>query len=147
MPLLSLSLASGASNSKGVKWGILYVLFIEATVGGLLPEDDITYIEYENFIEEFSEDGKVLTIYIEEKFNFGNVQEFRVAYSQDMEKVESIVINLQKTEYMDSSALGMLLNMQKSVSATVSHFKIIHSRPQVLKILQIARFDKKFDIE
>ena len=96
---------------------------------------------------EFSEDGKVLTIYIEEKFNFGKVQEFRLAYSQDTEKVESIVIDLQKTEYMDSSALGMLLNMQKSLNSTVSDFKITHSRPQVLKILQIARFDKKFVIE
>jgi anti-anti-sigma factor len=95
---------------------------------------------------EFTEDGKELTIYLEEKFDFGKVQDFRLAYSEGSEGVISIVINLQKTEYMDSSALGMLLNMQKSVSDSVTSFKITHCRPQVLKILRIARFEKKFNI-
>jgi len=96
---------------------------------------------------EFSADGKELTIFLEEKFDFGKVQDFRVAYSEGNEGVTSIIINLQKTEYMDSSALGMLLNMQKSLSDSVTSFKITHCRPQVLKILQIARFGKKFHIE
>jgi anti-anti-sigma factor len=95
---------------------------------------------------EFSEDGKELTIFVEEKFDFGKVQDFRVAYSEGSEEVNSLIINLQKTEYMDSSALGMLLNMQKTLSDSVKSFKITHCRPQVLKILQIARFGKKFDI-
>ena len=30
--------------------------------GGVLPEDDSTYIDYKNFIEQFSEDGNVLAI-------------------------------------------------------------------------------------
>ncbi|MFT6989883.1 MAG: anti-anti-sigma factor [Paraglaciecola sp.] len=95
---------------------------------------------------KFSTNGKELTIYVEEKFDFGKVQDFRLAYSEGSEGINSIVINLQKTEYMDSSALGMLLNMQKSLSETVTSFKITHCRPQVLKILQIARFGKKFEI-
>ena len=95
---------------------------------------------------EFSADGKELTIFLEEKFDFGKVQDFRLAYSQGSEGINSIVINLQKTDYMDSSALGMLLNMQKSLSASVKSFKITQCRPQVLKILQIARFGKKFEI-
>lgn len=95
---------------------------------------------------QFSDDGKQLTIYLEEKFDFGKVQDFRFAYSEGAENVQSIVIDLQKTEYMDSSALGMLLNMQKSVGDNVQSFTISHCRPQVLKILQIARFGKKFDI-
>lgn len=95
---------------------------------------------------EFSEDGKELTIYLEEKFDFGKVQDFRLAYSEGNEELNSIIIDLGKTEYMDSSALGMLLNMQKSLNHTVKSFKISNCRPQVLKILQIARFGKKFDI-
>jgi len=95
---------------------------------------------------EFADDGKELTIFLEEKFDFGKVQDFRMAYSEGCEGVTSIIINLQKTEYMDSSALGMLLNMHKSLSDSVTSFKITHCRPQVLKILQIARFSKKFNI-
>ena len=96
---------------------------------------------------KFSDDGKELTIHLEQKFDFERVWDFRLAYSEGNESVDSIIINLQKTEYMDSSALGMLLNMQKSLSTTVTSFKISHCRPQVLKILKIARFDKKFVIE
>lgn len=95
---------------------------------------------------EFSADGKQLTIFLEEKFDFGKVQDFRVAYTEGVDAVNTVIINLQKTEYMDSSALGMLLNMQKTLSSSISQFKITHCRPQVLKILQIARFGKKFDI-
>lgn len=95
---------------------------------------------------ELSADGKTLTIYMDEKFDFGKVQDFRMAYGSDNEDVTAINIDLSKTEYMDSSALGMLLNMQKSMSSKVSSFSIRNCRPQVAKILKISRFDKKFDI-
>jgi anti-anti-sigma factor len=95
---------------------------------------------------EFSENGKELRIFADAKFDFGRVQDFRAAYSNETENVTSIVIDLQRTEYMDSSALGMLLNMQKTMSKQVSSFTIANALPQVLKILQIARFDKKFKI-
>lgn len=93
-----------------------------------------------------SADGKSLTIKMDEKFDFGKVQDFRSAYNSDNEKVTTIIVDLSNTEYMDSSALGMLLNMQKTMSGQVSDFKIINCRPQVAKILKISRFDKKFDI-
>ncbi|WP_293762210.1 STAS domain-containing protein [uncultured Paraglaciecola sp.] len=96
---------------------------------------------------KFSADGKELTIHLGQKFDFEKVRDFRLAYSEGIEEVNSIIINLQKTEYMDSSALGMLLNMQKSLSSTVTTFKISHCQSQVIKILKIARFDKKFVIE
>ncbi|MFT4938230.1 MAG: anti-anti-sigma factor [Paraglaciecola sp.] len=94
----------------------------------------------------FSEDGKFLTIFVDEKFDFGKVKDFRVAYTSDSDGVREIAIDLGKTEYMDSSALGMLLNMQKTMRENVKNFNIINCRPQVLKILRIARFDKKFTI-
>lgn len=93
-----------------------------------------------------SSDGKVLTIIMDEKFDFGKVQDFRNAYGSDVENVQEIKVDLENTEYMDSSALGMLLNMRKSMSDQVSTFKIVNCRPQVAKILKISRFDKKFDI-
>ena len=93
-----------------------------------------------------SEDGKELTIYIADRFDFTQVQDFRLAYSEPTEGIATITIDLQKTNYMDSSALGMLLNMHRSLHHKIKTFKIARCRPQVLKILQIARFDKKFDI-
>lgn len=96
--------------------------------------------------KRLSSDGRTLTILMDEKFDFGKVQDFRVAYGENTDSVATIVVDLSKTEYMDSSALGMLLNMQKSKLGQVSTFKIVNCRPQVAKILKISRFDKKFDI-
>ena len=80
---------------------------------------------------KFSEDGKQLTIFVDEKFDFGKVKDFREAYTSDTENVKDIAIDLEKTEYMDSSALGMLLNMQKTMQETVKNFSIVNSRPHL----------------
>ena len=93
-----------------------------------------------------SDDGKVLTIVLEERFDFNAIHEFRDTYSEGVNDVNNIIVDLAKTEYMDSSALGMLLNMQKSMQAQVEKFSIVNACPKVAKILKISRFDKKFHI-
>jgi anti-anti-sigma factor len=94
-----------------------------------------------------SADGQTYTIEIKGKFDFNFVQDFRNAYSNIENQLDIVIVDLRETEYMDSSALGMLLNMQKSLSGKVNRIKISNCRPQIKKILQISRFDKKFDID
>jgi len=94
-----------------------------------------------------SPDGQTFTILIKGKFDFNLVQSFRSAYSELNDELGLVVVDLRETEYMDSSALGMLLNMQKSLNSKVNSIKISNCRPQIKKILQISRFDKKFDID
>ncbi|KMT66247.1 STAS domain-containing protein [Catenovulum maritimum] len=94
-----------------------------------------------------SPDNKTFTIQIQGKFDFNLVQEFRSAYADIGAENPKVVIDLRDTEYMDSSALGMLLNMQKNLGSKVSSIAISNCRPQIKKILQISRFDKKFEID
>lgn len=94
-----------------------------------------------------SADGQTFTIQIKGKFDFNLVQAFRSAYSGIETDFSTVVVDLRETEYMDSSALGMLLNMQKTLNGKVDTIKISNCRPQIKKILQISRFDKKFDID
>lgn len=91
-----------------------------------------------------SSDGKNLTINISGRFDFEIVQEFRNAYAEHPNV--GYIIDLRATEHMDSSALGMLLNMRKSLGDNAS-ISIINCRPQIKKILTISRFDKKFSLE
>ncbi len=91
-----------------------------------------------------SSDGKTLNIAISGRFDFEIVQEFRSAYAD--QKSMDYVIDMRSTEHMDSSALGMLLNMRKSLGDNAK-ISIINCRPQIKKILTISRFDKKFNIE
>ncbi len=94
-----------------------------------------------------SADGNTFSIQIKGKFDFNLVQDFRLAYANVTSEIDTVVVDLRETEYMDSSALGMLLNMQKLLADNVNNFRISNCRPQIKKILQISRFDKKFEID
>ncbi|WP_300318611.1 STAS domain-containing protein [Idiomarina sp.] len=95
---------------------------------------------------EFSNDGKQLIIAIQGKFDFSLVQEFRQAYSHIGDSQPAVIIDLRETEYLDSSALGMLLNMRKSLGSSVKDIQLINAKPDVRRILDISRFDKMFTI-
>ena len=95
---------------------------------------------------EFSNDGKQLIIAIQGKFDFSLVQEFRQTYSHIGDSQPTVIIDLRETEYLDSSALGMLLNMRKSLGSSVKGIQLINAKPDVRRILDISRFDKMFTI-
>ncbi|WP_199609449.1 STAS domain-containing protein [Flocculibacter collagenilyticus] len=97
--------------------------------------------------KHMSDDGKLFTLKIRGKFDFNLVQAFRAAYAEVGDNNPNVVVDLRETDYMDSSALGMLLNMQKTIKGRVDNISIVNCKPQIKKILQISRFDKKFDIE
>ncbi|MCY7295844.1 STAS domain-containing protein [Alteromonas sp. a30] len=94
----------------------------------------------------FSEDGVQLIIALDKTFNFNMVNEFRDAYSEGTSEIKKITIDMEKTQYIDSSALGLLLNMHKSMEGQVSSFTICNVGSKVAKIFEISRFDKKFEI-
>jgi anti-anti-sigma regulatory factor len=107
---------------------------------------------------EYRQQNEVLVIKTGEKFDFSKVEDFRSAYGSVNPDTRHIAVDLSNTEYMDialdfsrvgyldSSALGMLLNMQKSLKQNNYTYSIENARPQVAKILQISRFDKKFEL-
>lgn len=95
----------------------------------------------------YQNQGKVLVIDVGTKFDFSKVEDFRNAYSELNDGATHIAVDLSRTEYMDSSALGMLLNMQKTLADKELSYSIENARPQVAKILKISRFDKKFEIK
>ena len=71
-----------------------------------------------------SADGAILTVQIKGKFDFNLVQSFRQAYADLNDNIDKVVIDLRETDYMDSSALGMLLNMKKNLTGKVETIQI-----------------------
>lgn len=90
-------------------------------------------------------DGKELQISISGTFDFNVVQDFRKSYD-GVGSYTRYVIDLAQVDHIDSSALGMLLNMRKTIgdSAPIS---IKNCKPGIKKIFLISRFDKKFNFE
>ncbi|HHJ13784.1 MAG TPA: anti-sigma factor antagonist [Gammaproteobacteria bacterium] len=89
-----------------------------------------------------SGDGKQVTIQINGRFDFSVHQEFRDAYINRDPHDTSFVLDLSRTEYMDSSALGMVLLLKEFAGNDSRKVEIRNARPEVEKILRIANFDK-----
>ena len=88
------------------------------------------------------------TISIKGGFNFLLLNEFRDAYSSDDSlAARKHIVDLGKTDTIDSSALGMLLNMQRHLEKADGDITIINSNAVVQKIFNITHFGKKFNIE
>ena len=92
----------------------------------------------------FNQDNKTLTIAINGRFDFSAHTDFRNAYSQIDNNNIKVTIDMRNVEYMDSSALGMLLLLDEHFSAT--RIKIINCNDYIKQLLDIANFNKKFDI-
>ena len=90
--------------------------------------------------------SKTLKIAISGRFDFGLHQDFRKATEQ-ASGASSIIVDMGKVDYLDSSALGMLLVLRDKVGDSKNTVTIKNAKPDVMKILQIANFDKLFTLQ
>lgn len=94
-----------------------------------------------------NQENRELIVKITGRFDFGIYQDFRQVLDWPKETVKTIIIDLRQTEYMDSSALGMLLTLRENLNKDKNAIILRHARPEIKKILEIANFDKLFNIE
>ena len=80
-------------------------------------------------------DGEIVTISITGRFDFGQQAEFRRAYESDARPGKAVVIDLGKVDYVDSSALGMMLVLREHMGNDGSKIRIINCRPEIRSIL------------
>ena len=92
-----------------------------------------------------SSDQQTVTIAVLGRFDFSVVNDFRKAY-EAQPAGKRFVIDLKQAEHIDSSALGMLLNMRSALGGDAASIHIQNCGPGIKRILEISRFDKKFSI-
>lgn len=98
------------------------------------------------FITQITEDGEVTTIRPGGKFDYSCHTDFRDAY-KDSNSAMKYVIDMRETDYMDSSALGMMLLLREHAGNGKSDIKIINCNSEINKILEISNFHKLFQIQ
>ena len=81
-------------------------------------------------------------IYLQDKFDFSSADDFKAAYEENEES--EYTIDFRDTDYMDSSGLGILLNMKRTVGD--KKISLINCKSQIKKVLIISRFDEQFNI-
>ncbi|MDB6060502.1 MAG: anti-anti-sigma factor [Verrucomicrobiaceae bacterium] len=90
-------------------------------------------------------DDHHLSLRIAGRFTFQLYKDFSAAYKQFSDKPTSVDVDLGAVEYIDSAALGMLLSMRNHFG-TDTKLCLSNANSNVRKILEIARFDKTFQI-
>lgn len=82
------------------------------------------------------------------RFDFNAHRDFRAAYEPLMSdgEVRAVSIDMAGVEYLDSSALGMLLMLRDKAGAANKTLSLVNVRGPVKQVLEIANFGKLFQI-
>ena len=94
---------------------------------------------------ELSNGGKTITIKVNGRFDFAVQNEFRDCYYNiDNAKSSKFIIDMSGANYMDSSALGMLLMMREYLGGNSADISITNTSADIKNILTVANFQSLF---
>ncbi|MBC3765452.1 STAS domain-containing protein [Neptunicella marina] len=84
-----------------------------------------------------------------EKFDFGFNKEFMQQYQSGLsrEGVTRIVLDFNRVTYLDSSALGMMVLLQKRAKEKNIRAVVRCAKGTANEVLKMANFQKLFDFE
>lgn len=98
-----------------------------------------------SIVSHLSDSGETMKIAIQGRFDFGSHQDFRECYDKNGSNVKEYCVDMAKTTYLDSSALGMLL-LLRDHAGNDALIRIINCNEDVFKIFEISNFEQMFDI-
>lgn len=92
--------------------------------------------------------GDRATLKLGGRFDFHSHRDFRAAYESLLETgaVREIVIDFSEVDYLDSSALGMLLLLREKADGAGKSIVLAGLKGAVKQVLDIANFGKLFSI-
>lgn len=93
--------------------------------------------------------GDRATLKLGGRFDFHSHRDFRSAYEQHLESADlrEIVIDFGDVDYLDSSALGMLLLLREKAEGAGKKVILAGLKGTVKQVLEIANFGKLFNIQ
>lgn len=92
-------------------------------------------------------DKNVITISVESTFDYSAHKDFRDTYRDITTTGTSYIVDLSKTTYMDSSALGMLLLLKEHAEKAAGKVELRGATGAVEKILNLSNFGQLFTIK
>ena len=88
------------------------------------------------------------TVRLKGRFQFDVHREFRTAYEPYIADpaVRTVVLDFSGVDYLDSSALGMLLLLREKLANVRKEVEITGAKGMVKQILDVANFSRLFSI-
>jgi len=90
---------------------------------------------------------KELEIKIHGRFDFSTHQEFRKSFQDVDAENFKFIVDLSNAEYMDSSALGMLLLLRERAGGDSANVRLTGCSQEILQILNVSNFGSLFKIQ
>ena len=90
-------------------------------------------------------EGDTRDIAVSGSFTFDVLRDFRKAYLGSV-KGKKYVLDLRDVEYLDSSALGMILLLREFVGEDSKRLRVINSKPDIKNIFAVSSMDKIIEI-
>ena len=94
-----------------------------------------------------SADGTGLEIRLGERFDFSQHRDFRAAYADLDVAHMSVRVDLKDTQFMDSSALGMLLVLRERAGGDRADITLCGTSPAICQVLAVSRFEQLFKVQ
>jgi len=91
-------------------------------------------------------DASEIRVTLPERFDFSLHRDFRRLYEEGTPAVTRYVIDMRNTQYVDSAALGMLLQLWEHAGKKSERVHIVNVKPGVQDILQIANFQQLMQV-
>ncbi|AZN35600.1 STAS domain-containing protein [Iodobacter ciconiae] len=93
-------------------------------------------------------EGDVGRVVLSGQFDFSAHREFRQVCETLISNpgIKEVLIDFQNVNYLDSSALGMLLLLKEKIGAASKSLALVNCRDSVKQVLDIACFGKIFII-
>ena len=92
-----------------------------------------------------SKDGNEVELTINGRFDFTEHTEFRNSYRNENPDAD-YVVNMQNADYLDSSALGMLLLLREHAGSDNAKISIVNTPAEIMKVLKSSNFESLFQI-
>ncbi|MCX7207211.1 MAG: STAS domain-containing protein [Proteobacteria bacterium] len=93
-------------------------------------------------------EGDVGRVVLSGQFDFSAHREFRQVCETLISNpsIKEVLVDFQNVNYLDSSALGMLLLLKEKIGAASKSLALVNCRESVKQVLDIACFGKIFVI-
>jgi len=97
---------------------------------------------------QYTENNTVLTLFVTGDFDYSLAQEFKLTYSnKEAQQIKNVTVDLSKTKTIDSSALGMILGMQKDLGLANDCIRLVNANEIITKVLKITNLNNRFNTE
>lgn len=94
------------------------------------------------------QEAGIATIVLSGRFDFNTHRDFRAAYEPlvDDSACQAVTVDFSSVDYLDSSALGMLLMLRDKLGGCGKEVTLSGVQGNVRQVLEIANFSKLFRI-